>query len=146
LFGHDGSLPGTGFLGELPHKINPAARLREQIRRLGYFALRPSSFSDIRRLSNAIPSPKTSAWHRARTRRYNDRRIRMALADLTVDIVPIVRPIAGKRRNRARNLLQQAASSSTTVASAASAMAERPRTSRPSRHPGIEDSNRRDSG
>ncbi len=31
----------------------------------------------------------------------------MTLADLTVDIVPIVRPIAGKRRNRARNLLQQ---------------------------------------
>src|SRR6266851_2313634 len=47
------------------------------------------------------------AWHSARTRRYNDRRIRMTLADLTVDIVPIVRPIAGKRRNRARNLLQQ---------------------------------------
>src|SRR5712664_3576299 len=33
--------------------------------------------------------------------------IRMTLADLTVDIVAIVRPIAGKRRNRARNLLQQ---------------------------------------
>jgi hypothetical protein len=31
----------------------------------------------------------------------------MALEDLTVDIVPIVRPITGKRRNRARNLLQQ---------------------------------------
>ena len=31
----------------------------------------------------------------------------MTLADLTVDIVPIVRPIAGKRRNRARNLVQQ---------------------------------------
>src|SRR5437868_14593922 len=31
----------------------------------------------------------------------------MTLADLTVDIVPIVRPIAGKRSNRARNLLQQ---------------------------------------
>ena len=31
----------------------------------------------------------------------------MTLADLTVDIVPIVRPIAGKRRNRARNLLKQ---------------------------------------
>src|SRR5258707_13683561 len=31
----------------------------------------------------------------------------MTLADLTVDIVAIVRPIAGKRRNRARNLLQQ---------------------------------------
>src|SRR5262249_7468170 len=81
LFGHDGSLPGAGFLGELPHNTNLTARLREQIRRLGYFALRPSSFSDIRRLSNAKPSPKTSAWHRARTRRYNDRRIRMALAD-----------------------------------------------------------------
>src|SRR5438128_3230791 len=38
---------------------------------------------------------------------HNDRRIRMTLADHTVDIVPIVRPIAGKRRNRARNLLQQ---------------------------------------
>src|SRR5215470_9263224 len=50
------------------------------------------------------------AWHRARTRRHNDCRIRMTLADLTVDIVPIVRPIAGKRRNRASNLLQQAAS------------------------------------
>src|SRR6516165_3058620 len=47
------------------------------------------------------------AWHRARTRRHNDRRIRMTLADLTVDIVPIVRPIAGKRCNRARNLLRQ---------------------------------------
>src|SRR5712664_2443173 len=45
------------------------------------------------------------AWYRARTWRHNDRRIRMTLADLTVDIVPIVRPIAGKRR--ARNLLQQ---------------------------------------
>src|ERR1700737_2765514 len=32
---------------------------------------------------------------------------RMTLADLTVDIVPIVRPIAGKRRNRPRNLLKQ---------------------------------------
>ena len=31
----------------------------------------------------------------------------MTLADVTVDIVPIVRSIAGKRRNRARNLLQQ---------------------------------------
>ena len=31
----------------------------------------------------------------------------MTLADLSVDIVPIVRPIAGKRRNRARNLLKQ---------------------------------------
>ncbi len=31
----------------------------------------------------------------------------MTLADLTVDIVPIVRPIASKRRNGARNLLQQ---------------------------------------
>src|SRR6184192_2675120 len=47
------------------------------------------------------------AWHRARTWWHNDRRIRMTLTDLTVDIVPIVRPIAGKRRNRARNLLQQ---------------------------------------
>ena len=47
------------------------------------------------------------AWHRARTWRHNDRRIRMTLADLTVDIVAIVRPIASKRRNRARNLLQQ---------------------------------------
>src|SRR5712664_1336008 len=47
------------------------------------------------------------AWHRARTRRHNDRRIRMTLADLTVDIVPIVCPIASKQRNRARNLLQQ---------------------------------------
>src|SRR5262245_44083217 len=28
------------------------------------------------------------AWHRARTRWHNDRRIRMTLADLTVDIVP----------------------------------------------------------
>ena len=40
------------------------------------------------------------AWHRARTWRHNDRRIGMTLADLTVDIVPIVRSIAGKRRNR----------------------------------------------
>src|SRR5438876_11642904 len=46
-------------------------------------------------------------WHPARTWRHNDRRIRMTLADLTVDIVPIVCPIASKRRNRARNLLQQ---------------------------------------
>src|SRR5215831_12750334 len=46
-------------------------------------------------------------WHRARTWRHNDRRIRMTLADLTVDIVPIVRPIAGKRRNPSGNLLQQ---------------------------------------
>src|SRR6266566_2942624 len=38
------------------------------------------------------------AWHRARTWRHDDRRIRMTLTDLTVDIVPIVRPIAGKRR------------------------------------------------
>jgi hypothetical protein len=41
-----------------------------------------------------------SAWHRARTGRHNDRHIRMTLAVLTVDIVPIVRSIAGKRRNR----------------------------------------------
>jgi hypothetical protein len=47
------------------------------------------------------------AWHRAQTRRPSDRRIRMTLADLTVDIVPIVRPIASKRGNRARNLLKQ---------------------------------------
>src|SRR6202035_3968454 len=47
------------------------------------------------------------AWHRARTWRHNDRRIRMTLADLTVDIVAIIGAIAGKRRNRARNLLQQ---------------------------------------
>src|SRR5207253_11480692 len=47
------------------------------------------------------------AWHRARAWRHNDRRIRMTLADLMIDIVPIVRAIAGKRRNRARNLLQQ---------------------------------------
>src|SRR6266705_6523831 len=47
------------------------------------------------------------ACHRVRTWRHNDRRIRMTLADLTVDIVPIVRPIAGKRRYWARNLLQQ---------------------------------------
>src|SRR5438309_5373734 len=31
----------------------------------------------------------------------------MTLADLTVDIIPIVGSIASKRRNRARNLLQQ---------------------------------------
>src|SRR5439155_5863263 len=47
------------------------------------------------------------AWHRARTRRHNDRRIRMTLADLTVDIVAIIGAVAGKRRNRGRALLQQ---------------------------------------
>src|SRR6202022_4984963 len=31
----------------------------------------------------------------------------MTLADLTVDIVPIVRSIAGKRHNRSRDLLKQ---------------------------------------
>jgi hypothetical protein len=31
----------------------------------------------------------------------------VTLADLTVDIVPIVRSIAGKRRNRSGNLLKQ---------------------------------------
>ena len=31
----------------------------------------------------------------------------MTLADLTVDIVPIIGAIAGKRRNGARNLLQR---------------------------------------
>src|ERR1700757_971234 len=31
----------------------------------------------------------------------------MTLTDLTVDIVPIIGAVAGKRRNRARNLLQQ---------------------------------------
>jgi hypothetical protein len=31
----------------------------------------------------------------------------MTLADLTVDIVPIVRSIAGKRRNRSRDLRKQ---------------------------------------
>jgi hypothetical protein len=31
----------------------------------------------------------------------------MTLADLTVDIVAIIGAVAGKRRNRARNLLQQ---------------------------------------
>src|SRR5207249_78433 len=45
--------------------------------------------------------------HRARTRRHNGRRIRMTLADLTVDIVAIIGAVAGKRRNRTRNLLQQ---------------------------------------
>jgi hypothetical protein len=39
--------------------------------------------------------------------RHNDRRSRMTLADLKVDIVPIVRSIAGKRRNRSGNLLEQ---------------------------------------
>jgi hypothetical protein len=39
--------------------------------------------------------------------RHNDRRIWMTLADLTVDIVPIVGSITSKRRNRARNLLKQ---------------------------------------
>src|SRR5262245_8144062 len=47
------------------------------------------------------------AWHRARTWRHNDRRIPMTLADLTVDIVPIIGAVTGKRCNRARNLLQQ---------------------------------------
>src|SRR4030081_886380 len=47
------------------------------------------------------------AWHRARTWRHNDCRIRITLVDLTVDIVPIIRSIAGKRRNRSGNLLQQ---------------------------------------
>src|SRR5258708_21994632 len=47
------------------------------------------------------------AWPRAQTGRHNDRRIRITLADLTVDIVPIVRSIAGKRRDRSGNLLQQ---------------------------------------
>src|SRR5207302_6580756 len=47
------------------------------------------------------------SWHRARTWRHNDRRIRMTLADLTVDIVAIIGSVAGKRRNRSRNLLQQ---------------------------------------
>jgi hypothetical protein len=47
------------------------------------------------------------AWHRARTWRHNDCRIRITLADLTVDIVPIIRSIAGKRGNRSGNLLQQ---------------------------------------
>ena len=48
-----------------------------------------------------------SAWHRARTGRYNDRHIRMTLAVLTVDVVPIVRSIASNRHNRSGNLLQQ---------------------------------------
>ena len=47
------------------------------------------------------------ARHRARSWRHNDRRIRMTLADLTVNIVAIVRSIAGKRRNRSRDLLKQ---------------------------------------
>jgi hypothetical protein len=47
------------------------------------------------------------AWHRAQMRRHNDRRIRMMLAHLAVDIIPIVRSIAGKRRNRSGNLLKQ---------------------------------------
>ena len=46
-------------------------------------------------------------WHRARTWRHNDCRTGMTLADLTVDIVPIVRSIAGKRRNRSRDLRKQ---------------------------------------
>src|SRR5712671_1665259 len=47
------------------------------------------------------------AWHRARTWWHNDHRIRMTLVDLTVDIVAIIGAVTGKRRNRARNLLQQ---------------------------------------
>ena len=47
------------------------------------------------------------AWHCVRTWRHNDRRRWMTLADLAVDIVPIVHSIAGKRRNRTRNLLKQ---------------------------------------
>src|SRR4029077_4984295 len=35
------------------------------------------------------------AWHRARTGRHYDRRIRMTLADLTVDIVAIIGAVAG---------------------------------------------------
>src|SRR3954447_7293543 len=49
----------------------------------------------------------SGAWYRARTWRHNDRRLGMTLADRTVDIVPIVRSVAGKRRNRSRDLLKQ---------------------------------------
>jgi hypothetical protein len=46
------------------------------------------------------------AWRSARTWRHNDRRIRMPLADLTVDIAPVVRSIAGKRRKPVRQPAQ----------------------------------------
>jgi hypothetical protein len=36
----------------------------------------------------------------------DDRRIGITLTDLMLDIVPIVRSIAGKRRNRSHNLLK----------------------------------------
>ncbi len=57
------------------------------------------------------------AWHRARTRRHNDCRSRMTLADLTVDIVPIVRSIAGERSNRSGNLLKRSSSSTSSSGS-----------------------------
>src|SRR6267154_1404753 len=61
------------------------------------------------RHANCNQMPAASPWDRARTWRHNDCRIRVTLADLSVDIVPIVRPISSKRRNRHRNLLKQGA-------------------------------------
>jgi len=54
-----------------------------------------------------VPLRRRAVCHSARTRRHNDHRIRMTLADLTVDIVAIIGAVTGKRRNRACNLLQQ---------------------------------------
>ena len=44
------------------------------------------------------------AWHRARTWRHDDRRTRMTLVDLTVDIATIIGAVAGGRSNQTHNL------------------------------------------
>ena len=69
--------------------------------------MRPRSAISYRYRSRFVSAVSTVALGPRWSWRHNHRRIRMTLADLTVDIVPIVRSVAGKRRNRSRNLLQQ---------------------------------------
>jgi len=71
-------------------------------------ATRPRSAISCRCRSRFVGAVSAVALrNRARTGRHNDRRIRMTLANLTVDIAAILRSFAGKRRNRSGNLLKQ---------------------------------------
>src|SRR5271155_4272771 len=49
------------------------------------------------------------AHHRTRTRRYDDRWVRVALGDLTVDVVAIERTITGEGNDRPPHLVEQSA-------------------------------------
>src|SRR5271166_3282539 len=47
------------------------------------------------------------AQHRTRTRRYDDRRVRVTLSDLTVDVVAIERAVTREGNDRPRHLVEQ---------------------------------------